>query len=325
MTNPAKQHPPPANWQDFESLCHRVWREILNDPGTQKNGRPGHEQHGVDVYGYRQDPPGWVGVQCKGKDNFTDKKVTATEIDKEVAKARSFEPTLSEFILATTAPRDAGIQDYARKISDESRAAQSFSVTVWSWEDIIAEFDDLPNVVKWYHGTDQWSVSSTSSVLVEKVDFLISYAGSDHEHAQRLQRMLDEYDFSVILQPWPLPSAEHMVEQAARSAKRVIGILTEDYDETALRVPSWRAYFANGPQDQATRFLLAQLVNFRPRNLPMSPAVLDLTRTFDCGQFVEGADMLIQAFRSQRAATIRLCGVRKDESHVQFDGGGGTR
>lgn len=45
------QHPPPKNWQDFESLCHDLWKEIWKDPNAQKNGRSGQEQHGVDVFG----------------------------------------------------------------------------------------------------------------------------------------------------------------------------------------------------------------------------------------------------------------------------------
>ena len=36
-----KQIPPPAYWQDFEELCHKLWREIWGDINTQKNGRQG--------------------------------------------------------------------------------------------------------------------------------------------------------------------------------------------------------------------------------------------------------------------------------------------
>ncbi len=33
--------PIPRNWQDFESICHQLWKEIWNDPNAQKNGRQG--------------------------------------------------------------------------------------------------------------------------------------------------------------------------------------------------------------------------------------------------------------------------------------------
>ena len=42
---------PPANWNDFEDLCHKLWRSIWGDPNTQKHGRRGQAQHGVDIYG----------------------------------------------------------------------------------------------------------------------------------------------------------------------------------------------------------------------------------------------------------------------------------
>lgn len=61
------QIPPPRNWQRFESLCHRLWREILRDPSAQKHGRQGQAQHGVDVFGQRSDTKQWGGVQYEGK------------------------------------------------------------------------------------------------------------------------------------------------------------------------------------------------------------------------------------------------------------------
>ena len=45
------QIPPPANWQDFKTLCCDLWRAIWKDPNTQKNGRQGQQQNGVNIYG----------------------------------------------------------------------------------------------------------------------------------------------------------------------------------------------------------------------------------------------------------------------------------
>ena len=43
---------PPANWQDFETLCKKLWGEIWCCTDTiKKNGRSGQNQYGVDVYG----------------------------------------------------------------------------------------------------------------------------------------------------------------------------------------------------------------------------------------------------------------------------------
>jgi len=85
VSNIALQHP--TNWQDFEDLCWRLWRAEWNDPGTQRNGRQGQQQHGVDVFGHPS-PNHLTGVQCKGKNNYQDKVVTDRELKREVAKAK---------------------------------------------------------------------------------------------------------------------------------------------------------------------------------------------------------------------------------------------
>ncbi|HEV7857734.1 MAG TPA: hypothetical protein VGO91_03720, partial [Pyrinomonadaceae bacterium] len=69
------QIPAPSNWQDFETLCCDLWRAIWKDPNTIKHGRQGQKQHGVDVSGRPNLHSAWAGVQCKGKDNFTDKEL----------------------------------------------------------------------------------------------------------------------------------------------------------------------------------------------------------------------------------------------------------
>ena len=122
--------PKPENWQDFEFQTWLLFRAELNDPATEQNGRQGQAQHGVDVFGRRKGK-NWVGVQCKQK---MDEGVSEAELRTEVTKAKSFDPKISEFILVTTARRDAAIQKVAREITDElSDAEHAFSVSVWGW------------------------------------------------------------------------------------------------------------------------------------------------------------------------------------------------
>ena len=100
--------PKPKDWQDFERKTRVLMACVLGDPTTQPNGRSGQSQCGVDVYGYRnRDVNKLVGVQCKKK---LDAKVTEEELRAEVKKAKKFKPKLTEFILATTAPRDEAVQ-----------------------------------------------------------------------------------------------------------------------------------------------------------------------------------------------------------------------
>jgi GNAT superfamily N-acetyltransferase len=89
----------------------------------------------------------WSGVQCKGKDNYTNQKITEEELRDEVTKARSFTPALAEFTLATTAPRDVAIQTLARELTEQHKACGLFSVHVWSWEDIVESLDAFSTIV----------------------------------------------------------------------------------------------------------------------------------------------------------------------------------
>ena len=125
--------PKPKIWQDFESLTRELFACVLNDPHTQKNGRSGQKQSGVDVYGYRS-VDYLVGVQCKEKFK---RKITDDELRAEVTKSKTFKPQISEFILVTTAPRDQKIQECARLITEKmAYADHPIFVAVWGWEDI---------------------------------------------------------------------------------------------------------------------------------------------------------------------------------------------
>lgn len=129
---------PPNDPAAFESLCLDLLKDIWGgDAGAQKNGRSGQSQAGVDLFGRCQGK--WMGVQCKQKDGLLRTKVTKTDLEREVKAALRFEPRLSLFILATSGPRDAKIQNCARKLTDAHERRGLFKVEVWSWEDIWHE------------------------------------------------------------------------------------------------------------------------------------------------------------------------------------------
>lgn len=133
---PKPQFWQPENWQDFELLCWSLWKTIWENPDTQRHGRSGQSQHGVDIYGQPSKGQVWAGVQCKGKENFTHQQLTESELIAEVDKAKKFKPSLSAFIIATTAPRDERIQEAARRLTDLHKTASLFTVSVYAWNDI---------------------------------------------------------------------------------------------------------------------------------------------------------------------------------------------
>lgn len=93
----------------------------------------------------------WAGVQCKGKDNYSNKSLTQKEVKDEVKKALSFRPNLSQFVIATTGVRDAKIQEFARIITDNHRKKNLFSVTIWFWDDIKKRLENFPGVLEKYY------------------------------------------------------------------------------------------------------------------------------------------------------------------------------
>lgn len=70
-----------------------------------------------------------------GAKKFTE-KLTETELREEIAKAEKFEPALQTFTLASTVPRDAAIQESARKLSIERGGRAPQGIHVYSWDDI---------------------------------------------------------------------------------------------------------------------------------------------------------------------------------------------
>lgn len=136
--------PPPTNPIAFESLCADLWGAIWGESAL-KNGRNGQPQAGVDIYGRHGDK--WIGVQCKQKDELLRSKLTATELAEEVSAACRFVPPLSRFILATTGPADATIQEVARSLTEEHSRQGLFEVEVWSWTEIWAELNRRPGLL----------------------------------------------------------------------------------------------------------------------------------------------------------------------------------
>jgi hypothetical protein len=140
----------PELWQDFEELCQVLWGEIWSCSETKRNGRNGNAQYGVDVYGVPKGEKQYFGIQCKGKDDYTHAQLTEKEIEKEIEKAKTFKPALKKFYFATTANKDASIEEYVRIKDLESRDADLFEIHLFSWEDIVFLVDQNRRTHDWF-------------------------------------------------------------------------------------------------------------------------------------------------------------------------------
>ena len=134
----------PSNWQDFETLCKKLWGEIWSCPEIQKNGRLGQEQSGVDIFGIPESEEEYFGIQCKGKSEYNDHhaQFTEKEIDNEIEKAKTFQPKLKKLYFATTALNDSKIQAYVRQKNLDNKKEGLFEIHLFSWETIVDLIDE---------------------------------------------------------------------------------------------------------------------------------------------------------------------------------------
>jgi len=164
----------PENWQDFETLCKQLWGEVWGIPmKIKKNGRNGQCQAGVDVYGVPKNEMNYWGIQCKGKDDYANAKLTAKEIDREIIKAQNFKPDLAVFIFATTMNKDSSIEEYIRIKDLESRQNGGFEILLFCWEDIAELIDDNQDTYNFWVGNKQHKT---------KFDFEVYLNDFQHEY-----------------------------------------------------------------------------------------------------------------------------------------------
>ena len=138
---PTTDLPRPNSWDEFEDICADILKRMWNDPYIVRNGRSGQRQQGVDSYGMPKHLGGpiakkYAGAQCKKAD-----ALTIEIIQEEVTKSKEFTPSLTEYLVMTTAPRDAKVQEQVRM-----QTWPYDRVHVVFWEDISLELsghDDL--------------------------------------------------------------------------------------------------------------------------------------------------------------------------------------
>lgn len=138
----------PKNWEDFETLCKKLWQEELGSKTFKKNGRNGQKQNGVDISGIPSGGKKYWGIQCKLKtDNG---KLTEKEIFEEVSFAEKFEPELEHLIIASTAPKDVKIEAAVRVENIKRKKQAKFGIELYCWDDIEDLIGDNYNTHQWY-------------------------------------------------------------------------------------------------------------------------------------------------------------------------------
>ncbi|WP_449435086.1 restriction endonuclease [Pedobacter steynii] len=177
-----KSLPKPQNWQDFESLCKKLWGEIWKCEEIKKNGRSGQTQHGVDVYGNPRGEKYYYGIQCKGKDGYTNKQLTQDEVLTEIEKAKNFVPKLKKLYFATTANKDAVIEAFFREKNLEHMDADLFEVHLYSWEDIVDLIGENRETYTYYVDSQNFKSSKEVDVTFENGEHEITLTPKFKQH-----------------------------------------------------------------------------------------------------------------------------------------------
>jgi hypothetical protein len=151
---------------EFEDLICEICRLEWEDPNTQKRGRSGQQQKGVDVYGQPVDLGGiFRGAQCKLR--TTNQQLTKKEIQAEVQSAASFPHRLDALIIVTDAPRDTTVQDIVHEIDEEQRQQGTMRVFIWFWDSICQRIATYPAImVRCY---PDYFANFTTLPMVEKL------------------------------------------------------------------------------------------------------------------------------------------------------------
>jgi len=154
MISPTNIHPP-KNWQDFETLCLKLWGEIWEIPHEiEFNSDNAQGQQGVDIYGAVDDGAKYNGIQCKNKKlNLIDgspNRITTSDIQAEIDKALHFQPKLNKLVIATSLPKDQKIEEYVRIKSVENVTNKLFSIQICFWDFFERKIPEFPKVNDWY-------------------------------------------------------------------------------------------------------------------------------------------------------------------------------
>lgn len=164
--------PVPRDEYLFEDMMLDLFRKHWGDRNAQRNGRRGQKQKGVDVYGQ----PSWLsggyaGVQCK---RYYLSNLTLAQVRQEINAAEKFRPELREYLIVTTNPRDANLQEAVRLINQAREEDDKFTVRIMFWEDIGDLLTDDANydVLREYYKSWQQVFAPAGSTATEIIQLM---------------------------------------------------------------------------------------------------------------------------------------------------------
>jgi|GEM_PF-3076692 len=138
----------PKDDQEFEDIVRDIFAAHWKDDNTQRNGRSGQKQFGVDIYGKPTGTNLYFGIQCKLKNSGN---LSKNDFVVEIGKARLFQPKLDTYIFVTSLSRDAQTQEIIRQLNEGETQQGGFKIQIRFWEDICALLAEHPRLVDKYY------------------------------------------------------------------------------------------------------------------------------------------------------------------------------
>ncbi len=161
---------PPKNWQDFEKLCLKLWGEIWEIPHEiEFNSDNAQGQQGVDIYGPINEGQQYFGIQCKNKKlNLIDgekNRITISDLQIEIEKAKSFKPQLKKLIIATSLPKDQKLEEYIRIESQKNVLDGLFYIQICFWDFFERKIPEFKKVYDWYLNNEEFYKKHSIEIL----------------------------------------------------------------------------------------------------------------------------------------------------------------
>jgi len=192
--------PKPKSWDEFEDIVWEVYTRKWQDTHTQRYGRSGQAQNGIDIYGQQNGSGNYIAIQCK---RYEEKKLNVQKIAAAVTKADSFLSPISEYLIATTESRDTKIQDFIRILNDERKSENKFTVHMAFWEDLcsyLAHPDNYDLLNKYY---SEWGQIFAGHQGIEKATSTRYLLSLDIQRdCKLLQEILDHNEQSYLSEKW---------------------------------------------------------------------------------------------------------------------------
>ncbi len=133
----------PETEEEFEVMCHALYRRMWNDTGCVRVGGSGQAQFGVDILGH--DGAKAVGIQCK---HYNKKPFTLSTVTGDIKKAEDSGLEIEHLLFATTASSKSGLVKEVYDLSAKRRREGKFTVSVDFWGEISGHIRLHPEIGK---------------------------------------------------------------------------------------------------------------------------------------------------------------------------------